>query len=89
MLVHIAVLVILIVAPMKALCQRDRPNGIKTVKRICDMRKREGLNKINKSMPSGDTAAAAFFCGVYWLVFGWNASIFICAPPVALGRVYV
>jgi len=53
------------------------------------MRKREGLNKINKSMPSGDTAAAAFFCGVYWLVFGWNASIFICAPPVALGRVYV
>ena len=41
-----------------------------------------------KSMPSGDAAACAFFCGIYWYIFNcyWVLPIFL--PMVCIGRVY-
>jgi membrane-associated phospholipid phosphatase len=42
-----------------------------------------------KSMPSGDAAACAYFCGIYLLVFKFPMPMYFCVPLVALGRVYV
>jgi membrane-associated phospholipid phosphatase len=41
-----------------------------------------------KAMPSGDSAAGAFFLGIYMLLFGQKEMFFICLPLVCLGRVY-
>jgi len=42
-----------------------------------------------KSMPSGDAAAAAFSCGTYIYLYGCNYLSIIIVPLVMLGRVYV
>ena len=75
---------LIVILPLKALLGRDRPQRIKSVRRICNMRDIEH----GKSMPSGDAAACAFFCASYWYLFGFTWFGLICVPFCALGRVY-
>ena len=81
------VIVIIIVSiSIKDVIGRDRPSRVKSVKRILNMRDREGTMK---AMPSGDANAVAFFCGVYAYIFGFPWCLIICLPLTCLGRVYV
>ena len=85
MVVGISLLVFVFTMPLKTFFGRERPSRITSVKRICNMRDKEK----NKSMPSGDTLACAYFIGMYYHVFNTSPVIFLCLPLVALGRVYV
>ena len=77
-------LIVLLVLPLKALIGRERPTRITHVFRFCNMRDKEH----GKAMPSGDSAAGAYFLALYALVFSaWPLIFFI--PLVCLGRVYV
>jgi len=81
----IAILTFVFVMPLKMLFDRDRPSRILKVYRYCNMRDLEH----GKSMPSGDAAAAAFFCGTYFYLFNFHWLTFIVVPLVCFGRVYV
>ena len=81
----IAILTLVIVLPLKMIFDRERPTRILNVYRICNMRDLEH----GKSMPSGDAAAAAFFCGTYSFLFNFHWLSIIIVPLVCLGRVYV
>jgi membrane-associated phospholipid phosphatase len=70
---------------LKMLFDRERPTRILNVYRICNMRDLEH----GKSMPSGDAAAAAYFCGTYIYLYGFYYFSIIIVPLVMLGRVYV
>ena len=83
--IALLVLVLILILPLKALFGRERPTRITSVFRFCNMRDLEH----GKAMPSGDAAAAAFFCGVYMVVFNHPWLLYLCLPLVALGRVYV
>ena len=80
-------LILVLVLPLKKLVGRDRPNRVKTVKRLCNLRDKENGNK---SMPSGDSAAAAFVFTMYCLsfhlprIFALFGIVWVC-----LGRVFM
>ena len=42
-----------------------------------------------KSMPSGDSTAAAYFTGIYLFTFGFPYITIVVLPLVMLARVYV
>lgn len=69
---------------LKKIVGRERPTKVASKSRICNMRDREH----GKSMPSGDSAAAAFLLSLYFWFFGvyWPM---LMIPLVMLGRVYV
>ena len=77
-------MVAVFILPGKALFGRERPTRVKKVFRFCNMRDLEH----GKSMPSGDAAACAFFCGIYFYVYGYWPVLLII-PMVSIGRVYV
>ena len=81
----ILIQIFLLILPVKALIGRLRPTKIEYVYRICNMRDLEH----GMAMPSGDTYACAFFCGLYYYIFNAHWIIYLCVPMVALGRVYV
>ena len=76
--------VIFLVVILKKVIGRHRPSNLLFLKRHLDMRSREP----GKSMPSGDTLAAAYFCIFYIFIFKAPIWICVCIPLVALGRVY-
>ena len=80
-------LVLIIILPCKFLLRRERPSRIKSVRRICNMRDREHRGRFH-SMPSGDSAAAGFFCVALGYLFNFPF-IVISIPFTCLGRVYV
>ena len=84
MLITILAMVAVVILPSKALFGRERPTRVRKVFRFCNMRDLEH----GKSMPSGDAAACAFFCGIYFFVFGFTP-ILLMIPLVSIGRVYV
>ena len=84
MLITILAMVAVVILPSKALLGRERPTRVRKVFRFCNMRDLEH----GKSMPSGDAAACAFFCGIYFHVFGF-APVLLIIPLVSIGRVYV
>jgi membrane-associated phospholipid phosphatase len=80
------VLIVFLVLPLKYLTDRDRPNRIKTVTRICNMR---DLENGTKSMPSGDSAACAFTCVMYYYSFHLPLWMVITLILLTMcGRVY-
>jgi len=85
--VSLAAVTLFIIVPLKKIIGRDRPEKIKGVKRVCNMR---DLEHGNKSMPSGDTLAASFVLSEYAYIFGlswWFVGAFVIC--VGIGRVYV
>jgi hypothetical protein len=60
------ILVFIVILPLKAILNRDRPKKIEHVKRYFNLR---DLENNNKSMPSGDAAVCAFFLGFYYIYF--------------------
>jgi len=84
MIIGLTAIVVIIVLPLKAIFGRERPTRIKSVKRICNMRDREK----EKSMPSGDSVAAAYYVTMYFYLFDASPWIFVGIPLVAMGRVY-
>ena len=84
MVIVLIILIIFMILPLKAIIGRERPTRILKVFRLCNMRDLEH----GKAMPSGDSAACAYFCGIYWLTFNCPM-VMMFLPLVALGRVYV
>ena len=85
--VSLIVVVLLVIVPLKKILGRDRPEKVKGVRRVCNMR---DLEHGNKSMPSGDTLAACFILSSYSYIFGmpwWIVTVMTIG--VGLGRVYV
>ena len=82
--ITILIMVVAVILPSKALLGRERPTRVKRVFRFCNMRDLEH----GKSMPSGDAAACAFFCGMYFFIFDFTPVLLII-PLVSIGRVYV
>lgn len=75
-----------LVMPIKYLTHRSRPKHIPSVRRYLNMRAREGNQP---SHPSGDSAVAAYFGGVYHFVFRCSLVYPILTPAVMFGRVYM
>ncbi|CDW79182.1 membrane-associated phospholipid phosphatase [Stylonychia lemnae] len=68
---------------LKRLIRRNRPSALRVARKI-------NLTDIEKgtlSMPSGDTAQAALWCGLMNLFFQSQTVMFM-VPLVALGRIY-
>ena len=84
MTLQLFILVFVFILPLKALFKRERPTRIRKVRRLCNMRDLEH----GKSMPSGDAAACAFFCGIYWHIFEIHWLLLIALPLTSLGRVF-
>merc|ERR1712078_591612 len=70
--------------PIKYAINRDRPKKLQNVKRYLDMRSRE---RNQPAHPSGDAVLAAYFCGMYYYVFGLPQFFYFLLPIVCLGRV--
>lgn len=79
------ILIVFMILPLKAFFGRERPTRITSVFRLCNMRDLEH----GKAMPSGDSAAGAYFLTIYMLIFNQYELLMICLPLVCLGRVYV
>lgn len=84
MTLQILLLAAIFILPMKKIFGRERPSRIPRIRRLCNMRDLEH----GKSMPSGDAAACAFFCGIYWYIFGVHWYMYIALPLTSLGRVF-
>ena len=78
-------IVVITVSLLKWAIGRERPTVVQGVKRLCNMREREH----GMSMPSGDSAAAAFLMGMYLWFFGTFWPLIIVLPLVMMARVYV
>ena len=86
MILGITLFTILIVLPYKYITNRRRPTRLPAVKRYLNMRIREGNQPAH---PSGDSANAAYFFGMYFLIFDFPYFLYFLLPLVCLGRVWM